>query len=121
MEDADGGGLLPFRRPVEPYRLPHVEVVPDEGVPRRVIVVGHYCDRGGDRVSIEGCPHWEASQAYLTRKAAEGHFEIVAFIEPVLGEGPDPNSRPPRRSPGWRPSTPAGPSCWWPTDGPKPR
>lgn len=90
VEDGAAGGLLPFRRPVTTYQLPHVEVIPDQGVPRRVIVVGHYCDRGGDRVSIEGRPHWEAAQAYLAERAAEGHFEVVAFIEPVLGEGPDP-------------------------------
>ncbi len=86
----DPAVLVPFDRPSKPYRLPHAEIVPDEGVPRRVIVVGHYCDRGGDRVKIEGQPQWEAAKAQLTRLSEAGHFEIAAFIEPVLGEGPDP-------------------------------
>jgi hypothetical protein len=85
--------LLPFDRPTERYRLPHTEIIPDQGVPRRVIVVGHYCDRGGDRVSIEGRPLWEAAKAHLAQLHQDGQIEVVAFIEPVLGEGPDPTYR----------------------------
>jgi hypothetical protein len=86
----DPAALLPFDRPSKPYQLPHTEIVPDQGVPRRMIVVGHYCDRGGDRVRFEGQPLWKAAKQQLTRLGEEGHFEVAAFIEPVLGEGPDP-------------------------------